>query len=76
MEGAGAVVTTHLRLVSKEMLNLIWPAKNEMREVEDMLLSVLDDARLPTFHYLIIEQGFQEEPLCLLAFLKKPILKE
>lgn len=47
-----------------------------MGEVQDMLLSALDDTSLPTFHYLIIEQGFQEEPLCLSAFLKKPILKE
>ena len=47
-----------------------------MREVEEMLLSALDDASLPTFHYLIIEQGFQEAPLWLLAFLKKPSLQE
>lgn len=31
-----------------------------------MLLSALDNTGIQTFYYLIIEQHFQEEPLCVL----------
>lgn len=42
MEGAGAVITTHLRLVSKEMLNLICLAckKRNERSRRDVIISL------------------------------------